>query len=207
MQPMLMPVPAPEGAPASAACISPALLSLLAQRRSTKAMQLAGPGPDKAQIAALLQIGVRVPDHGKLAPWRFVVLLGEGRTRAGALLADLLAQRGGAGEEALAFERARFMRAPAVICVVSTAAPHAKIPEWEQILSAGALCFQILLAAHGAGLAGCWLTEWPAYDGEARSALGLAAHERIAGFLYLGQATEPAIERARPDSAALTSWF
>lgn len=207
MQPILMLNPVPEGAPANAACNAPALLDLLARRRSTKAFQLTGPGPDTAQIAALLQIGVRIPDHGKLAPWRFVVLLGEGRARAGALLADLLTQRGGAGEEAVAFERARFLRAPAVICVVSTAMPHPKIPQWEQVLSAGALCFQILLAAHGAGFAGCWLTEWPAYDEEARAALGLAAHERIAGFLYLGKAAEPAIERARPDSTALTTWF
>lgn len=207
MQPLLMLNLAPEGALACAACASPALLSILAQRRSTKAMQLMGPGPDRAQIEALLRLGVRIPDHGKLAPWRFVVLLEEGRARAGALLAGLLAQRGEANEDSLAFERARFMRAPAVICVVSTAALHAKIPEWEQVLSAGALCFQILLAAHGSGFAGCWLTEWPAYDEEARAFLGLAPEERIAGFLYLGQASEPAIERARPDSAALTTWF
>ena len=207
MQPILMPNPVAEGAPANAACNAPALLDLLARRRSTKAFQLTGSGPNSTQIAALLQIGVRIPDHGKLAPWRFVVLLGEGRARAGALLADILIKRGGAGEEAVAFERARFLRAPAVICVVSTAAPHAKIPQWEQILSAGALCFHILLAAHGAGFAGCWLTEWPVYDEEARAAFGLAAHERIAGFLYLGEATEPAIERTRPDSTALTTWF
>lgn len=195
-----------ENAPANAACPQPALLDLLARRRSTKIAQLTGPGPDRAVIEGLLGLAARTPDHGKLAPWRFLALLGEGRARAGACLAEVLAQRQ-AGDEALAAERQRFLRAPAVIGVISTAAPHAKIPEWEQLLSAGAVCFNLLLAAHGAGYAGCWLTEWPVYDAQARAALGLAAHERIAGFIYLGSASEVPLERPRPDSRALTSWF
>jgi nitroreductase len=104
-------------------------------------------------------------------------------------------------------EHARFLRAPCVVVVVSRAAPHPKIPEWEQQLSAGAVCFAVLLAAHASGWAGCWLTEWPAYDARARAALGLAEHERIAGFLYLGTAREPAIERARPNLDSLISRF
>lgn len=207
----MMPIPFPEslleGAPACAACTEPGLLDALARRRSSKLASLMEPGPDRAEIESLLRLGARVPDHGKLAPWRFIVMLGEGRLRAGLRLADLLAQRQ-AEKDTLEMERARFMRAPAVIGVISTAAPHAKIPEWEQMLSAGALCFSLLLAAHGAGFAGCWLTEWPVYDAEARAALGLAAHERFAGFLYLGRAAAEAVtERARPDSAALTDWF
>lgn len=195
-----------EGQPANAAWALPELASLLARRRSTKAAQLADPGPERPQIEALLRLAVRVPDHGKLAPWRFLVLHGEGRAEAGARLAGILAARG-ASPEALAMERGRFLRAPCVIGVISRAAPHEKIPEWEQILSAGAVCHQLLLAAHGLGFAGCWLTEWPAYDGEARAALGLERHERVAGFIYLGSAIEEARERARPESAALTTWF
>lgn len=206
MLPILFPQSPAENAQARAACAEPAFLDVLAQRRSTKVAGLIEPGPDRMQIENLLRLAVRVPDHGKLSPWRFLVLHGDGRLRAGACLANVLAQRL-AGEEALAMERARFLRAPVVIGVISTAAPHAKIPEWEQILSAGALCYSLLLTAHGAGFAGCWLTEWPVYDGEARAALGLQPHERFAGFLYLGSAAETPTERPRPDSAFLTQWF
>lgn len=202
-----LPEPPQEGAHASAAWPLPEMLALLTRRRSTKVMHLAGPGPDRVQIEAMLRLAARIPDHGKLAPWRFLALLGEGRARAGESLAGLLAQRDANSQEAQAIERGRFLRAPVVIGVISRATPHPKIPEWEQVLSAGAVCFQLLLTAHGMGFAGCWLTEWPAYDADARAALGLESHERIAGFLYLGSATEGAIERARPDSATLTTWL
>lgn len=178
-------------------------LALLARRRSTKALMISAPGPDRTQLDTLLRIAARVPDHGKLGPWRFLILEGDGRARAGEAIAAAL----GADAPDPAFERARFQRAPVVVTVISTAAPHPKIPEWEQVLSAGAACFALVTAAHAMGFAGCWLTEAPTYDARARAALGLADHERIAGFVYLGTATATASERARPDAASRTSWF
>ncbi|MBY0448241.1 MAG: nitroreductase [Hyphomonadaceae bacterium] len=202
----LFPRPPGEGEAAAAASFSPETLELLAQRRSTKIAQLGEPGPSPAMLRDILSLAVRVPDHGKLAPWRFLLLEGEGRARAGAVLAAIQ-ESCGAGAEAIAAERGRFLRAPCVVGVISRAGPHAKIPQWEQELSAGALCFAVLLGAHAAGFAGCWLTEWPTYDARARAALGLAAEERIAGFIYLGSAREPAIERPRPDLAGLVQVF
>lgn len=195
-----------ENEAATAAQVCPQTLALLTQRRSTKVAQLSSPGPNREQLLGLLGLATRIPDHGKLAPWRFLVLEGEGRARAGEALAAIKAQEGAAAE---IVEQARglFLRAPVVVAVISRAAPHAKIPEWEQQLSAGALCFQLLLAAHAAGFAGCWLTEWPTYDARARSALGLAEAERIAGFIYLGTAVEPPLERPRPALGDLVAWF
>lgn len=183
-------------------------LALLARRRSTPIALMGEPGPSEAEIDALIRLAARAPDHGKLGPWRFLVLAGEGRDRAGALMADLIAARDPRADEArLAGERARFARAPVVITVISTAAPHAKIPEWEQLLSAGAVSYQLVLAAHAMGYAGAWLTEWPAYDAQAREALGLAPHERVAGFVYLGTAKGEVMERFRPDIAPRVSRF
>lgn len=195
-----------ENQAANAALPSEATLSLLAHRRSTKIAQLGDHGPDRAQVLDILRLAVRVPDHGKLAPWRFLVLEGEGRAKAGAALAAIRTDDG-ADADTVGQTRGLFLRAPVVVGVVSRAAPHAKIPEWEQLLSAGAVCFQLLLAAHAAGFAGCWLTEWPTYDARARAALGLAEHERIAGFVYLGTAAEPPLERLRPQVEALVTIF
>jgi nitroreductase len=113
----------------------------------------------------------------------------------------------GVDEVRLAFARGHFLRAPLCVMVVSTAAPHPKIPEWEQLLSSAAACFSLLLSAHALGYAGCWLTEWPTYDARARAALGLAEHERIAGFIYLGSTREPSVERVRADAASRISRF
>jgi len=178
-------------------------LNLLARRRSTKAGELHEPGPNSEQIDALIRLAARVPDHGKLGPWRFVVIEGEGRARAAAALAA--AYEGDVGR--LEAAKALFMRAPVCIMVVSAAAPHPKIPEWEQILSAGAACYGLLIAAHAMGFAGAWLTEWPAYDPRARAGLGLAEHERIAGLVYLGTAEGPAVERLRPEPQSRVTRF
>jgi nitroreductase len=193
--------------PANAACESAETLALLAQRRSTKVMHLAEPAPSAAEIDALIALAARVPDHGKLGPWRFVVIDGEARARAGAALAEVIRNDEGVDASRIDFVRNWFQRAPSCIMVVSTAAPHAKIPEWEQQLSAGAVCFSLLIAAHALGYAGCWLTEWPAYDARARAALGLAEHERVAGFVYLGAPSQPAVERMRVDVAARSSRY
>jgi len=196
-----------ENEPADAIHESADTLALLARRRSVKLMQLSEPAPTSAEIDALIALAGRVPDHGKLGPWRFVVIEGGARERAGAALADAVRNDDGVDDNRIAFVRNWFTRAPACVMVVSSAAPHPKIPEWEQQLSAGAAAFSLLIAAHALGYAGCWLTEWPTYDARARLALGLAEHERIAGFVYLGSAQGPAAERVRADVASRISRF
>jgi nitroreductase len=202
----VIPAQLDNGAPANATHPSAETLALLARRRSTKIAHLTAPGPDSAEIDALIRLAARAPDHGKLGPWRFVVFEGDARIRAGEALAQAIGADN-VDEARLAAARNHLQRAPAVVMVVSTAAPHAKIPEWEQQLSAGAVCFSLLLAAHALGFAGCWLTEWPAYDARARAALGLAETERVAGFVYLGAAREPATERVRADVSLRISRF
>jgi nitroreductase len=196
-----------ENEPADAVHESTETLGLMARRRSSKIAHLIEPGPSSAEIDALIQVAARVPDHGKIGPWRFVVFEGEGRARAGEALAQVIAKDEGVDDVRLNGARNLIARAPVCVMVVSTAAPHPKIPEWEQLLSSGAAAFSLLLAAHAMGYAGCWLTEWPAYDARARAALGLAEHERIAGFVYLGAPREPAIERVRADAASRITRF
>lgn len=200
--PLPLPTPPRENDPLNAALESAETLTLLAHRRSTKIIHFAAPSPSGAEIDALIALAARVPDHGKLGPWRFVVIEGEARARAGEALAGVCAD-----EPSADIARNTFARAPVCVMVVSTAAPHTKIPEWEQILSAGAVCFALLIAAHAMGYGGCWLTGWPAYDTRARAALGLTEGERIAGFIYLGNATETPTERVRADVSARVSRF
>ena len=196
-----------ENEPAKAANESAETLALLAHRRSSKLMHLAEPAPTSAELDALIALAARVPDHGKLGPWRFVVIDGEARARAGAALAEIIRADDGVDETRLEFVRNTFVRAPACVMVVSAPQPNKKVPEWEQQLSAGAACFSLLLAAHALGYAGCWLTEWQAFDPRAAAALGVGKGERIAGFVYLGMAREPAAERVRADVAARISRF
>ncbi len=152
----------------------------------------------------MLRLAARVPDHGKLFPWRFLVFAGAARARFGEVLAARwLALVPDAPPEILAAERARFLRAPLVVGVVSRSVSGTKIPEWEQQLSAGAVCFNLLLAAQAMGYAGVWLTEWYAYDDGIAQALGLAAGERIAGFIHIGTARDAPPERERPDMGKL----
>jgi nitroreductase len=193
--------------PANAAMQSPETLALLARRRSSKLMHLADPPPSDGEIDALIRLAGRVPDHGKLGPWRFVVIGGEARDRAGALLADVIRNDEGVDQDRIEFVRGWFKRAPVCILVVSSPKTNPKVPEWEQQLSAGAACFSLLIAAHALGYAGCWLTEWPAFDARARAALGLAPEERVAGFVYLGTSTQGAAERVRADVTARISRF
>jgi len=177
----------------------PDALQLLKSRRSVKPMELTGPAPSKADIDALLTIASRVPDHGKLAPWRFIVFEGDARLAAGETIAAVFsADRPDATDEQRAFERNRLARAPLVIAVVSKAAPHPKIPEWEQLMSAGAATMSLVQAAHAMGFAASWLTEWFAYDRRVLEAFGLAAGERIAGFVHIGRPARPPEDRDRP---------
>lgn len=171
----------------------------IATRRSIKADKLSGPGPNAEELRKILTAGSRVPDHKKLAPWRYIVFEGEARARAGEIFANACrAEEASPSDVRLALERGRFLRAPMVIAVISSAQAKASAPEWEQVLSAGALCFNTCLAANALGFGTCWLTEWMAYSPAVKAALGLDAHERIAGFLYIGKASEKPEERPRP---------
>jgi nitroreductase len=177
----------------------PDALKLLTTRRSFKAGELAGPAPSAAEIDILLTVASRVPDHGKLAPWRFIVFEGEARRAAGAAIAAAFREKyPDAKPEHVEAERERLARAPLVIAVVSRAGPHVKIPEWEQVLSAGAAAMNLVLAAHALGYGASWITEWYAYDRGVLDALGLAPHERIAGFIHIGKPPGSPEDRPRP---------
>jgi nitroreductase len=185
---------------------APAAVELLLSRRSGSAKAMGKPGPDKRQLANILQAGARAPDHGKLFPWRFIVFEGDGRKRAGDVLAAAAAADGERDKQ-VEEERDRFLRAPVVIGVISAARELHKIPVWEQELSAGAVCQNILVAATALGFVGNWLTEWYAYHPAVKHGLGLKAGERVAGFLYLGTARDELEERPRPDMEKIVSWF
>jgi nitroreductase len=141
----------------------------------------------------------RVPDHGKLVPWRFLVMAGEARNILGNVLADIFtSDHEDASEDAIAFEKNRLARAPLVIAVVSRAGPHVKIPEWEQVLSGGAVCMNLVIAANAMGFATSWITEWYAYDQRFLNHLGLKPHEKIAGFIHIGTSDFTPTDRVRP---------
>lgn len=184
----------------------PDLLALLDARRSVPSRLLGPPAPSEAQLQRWLRSAIRVPDHGRLAPWRFLLI----RDGAGLRLGERLAARHrerepDAGEAALAKERARFAAAPLVVAVVGRIIQDHRIPAQEQLLSAGCVCFSLLLAAQADGFAAQWLTGWAAYDRNIAGVLGLAEGECVVGFIHIGSAREPALERERPDLAGLVS--
>jgi len=186
----------------------PDALDLLKTRRSVKPMDLASPGPSAAEIETLLTVAARVPDHGKLVPWRFVVFEGDARLAVGETIAAAFqADHPQANGDQIEFERRRLARAPLVVAVVSRAAPHVKIPEWEQVLSAGAAAMTLVHAAYALGFAASWITEWYAYDRRVLDKLGLAPHERIVGFVHIGRPERGTEERARPALADIVKRF
>jgi nitroreductase len=177
----------------------PEAIDLLKTRRSVKPIELSGPGPTPEQIATLLTVASRVPDHGKLTPWRFIVFEGDARLKAGEKIAEIFKlNRPDATPDQVEMEGKRLARAPLVIAVVSRAGPHVKIPEWEQVLSAGAAATSLVFAAYALGFAASWLTEWYAYDRRVLDALGLAPNEKIAGFVHIGRTTKASEDRPRP---------
>jgi nitroreductase len=185
------------------------VLALLSTRRSVKPALLAAPGPTPEQLQTILTIAARVPDHKKLAPWRFIVLEGDARTQLGEVIAEacIAAEKEPPSQVRLEMERGRLLRAPVVVAVISRVVAHPGAPEWEQILSAGAACFNLCLAANAMGYGTSWITEWIAYDRQVRAALGLADNERVAGFIYIGTAAAPSEERERPALADIvTRW-
>lgn len=183
-------------------------LALLKLRRSVPPQFLTAPGPSADQLRDLLTIGTRVPDHGKLAPWRFVLFEGAARETAADVVARVFRARNpDADDEKVAFERKRLTHAPLIIGVVSRARPHVKIPEWEQELSAGAVCMNILVAAHAMGFGASWLTNWFSFDRDVLSAFGLADDERMAGFIHIGTPETVPADRDRPVLADIVSHY
>jgi nitroreductase len=186
----------------------PDALELLKTRRSVKPMELTDPGPSADQLDTILTVAARVPDHGKLIPWRFIVFEGSARLSAGDRIADAFrAAHPEATTEQIEFERQRLARAPLVIAVVSRAGPHVKIPEWEQVLSAGAAAMSLVFAAHALGFAANWITEWYAYERRVIDALGVMPNERIAGFVHIGTPIRPPEDRPRPPLADIVTRF
>ncbi len=184
------------------------LLNFLKTRKSASAKAMTGPGPNAAQIAEMLELGVRVPDHGKLSPWRFVVFAGDARELVGEKFsARWQVLHPDHGAESLAFQSGLFVRAPVVIAVVSTAAAHVKIPVWEQQMSAGAVCFNLELAAMAMGFDVQWQTDWVAYDEGAKAAMNVQPTEQIAGLIYIGTSAVALEDRPRPDAASLTTYW
>jgi nitroreductase len=184
----------------------PTALDLLLSRRSCPARAMTGPGPSKEQLADILRAGARVPDHGKLFPWRFIIFEGEGRQRFADILVNVLSQEGMAPPQADEW-RDRVAAAPVAIAVVSSARELIKIPVWEQELSAGAVCQNLLIAAHALGFVANWLTEWYSYHPIVKQKIGLQAGERIAGFVYIGMPQQALEERPRPDMSRIVTHF
>ncbi|HEY1426822.1 MAG TPA: nitroreductase [Caulobacteraceae bacterium] len=196
---------APEFGEAAPIEASPETLAFLARRRSAAALKLTAPAPSEAELAMLLRLATRVPDHGKLFPWRFVALRGDGKRRFVAGLEAIARTRPDA--ERLIAKLGKIKAPPLTLAVVSRAPAPGEIPEWEQRLSAGAVCMTLIIAAQAMGFGANWITDWYAYDADAGKLLGLAEGERVAGFVHLGSSAETPLERVRPDvSALMTEW-
>jgi nitroreductase len=186
---------------------APQTIDLLLSRRSGSAKAMTGPGPSAEELKTILRAAARVPDHGKLFPWRFIVFEGEARARFGEMLVECLKQTETVSAERAALEAGRFLRAPVVVGVVSRVRAGIPIPEWEQQLSAGAVCQTMLIAAHALGFVANWLTEWCAYHPLVLERFGLKPGERIAGFIYIGKSAVPLKERSRPDMEKIVTRF
>ncbi|MCI5044447.1 MAG: nitroreductase [Aquisalinus sp.] len=205
-------MPLPEkpqlGDPLAAAHPSQETLRLLALRRSTTVKTMTAPGPSSDQLTEIMEIGARVPDHRRVCPYRFIVFDGGARAKIGHVFREgFLQDNPDASDQEATLETQRFMRAPAIIAVVFSPQTEHRTPVWEQTLTAGAVCQNMLLAANAMGFAAQWLTEWYAYNRHVLSAMGLEGHEQIAGFLYFGTAEEDPKERPRVDAASLvTHW-
>ncbi len=203
----LFPDPPPVGTSLLAARPANAVRSFLALRKSANKLFLSEPGPTAEELQELLTIAVRVPDHRKMAPWRFITFQGDARAQFGKELAHIAGRKPGAEAREVVEAAGLPLRAPTVVAVVSAPVDDGRTPIWEQELSAGALCYNLLLAANACGWGGVWLSEWIMFSPDVDALLGLAANERLAGFIYIGTATAQPQERIRPDVAAMvTAW-
>ena len=181
-------------------------LQFLDARRSVPSKQLGEPGPDNPTLMRMLESAVRVPDHGKLVPFRFIRIAGDARLALGERLVERTLQLDPQAPDAVVEkDRQRFSHAPLIITVVARLTPGHKVPEQEQLLSAGSVCFALLQAAQACGFGAQWLTGWMAYDEAIAGILGLEAHEKIVGFIHIGTPRLEAPERDRPDAATLLS--
>ena len=176
----------------------------LARRRSAPAQSLTAPGPSPAEIERILLLGARTPDHGKLFPWRFVVMGPQSRADLARALAPLATHQLDPGKAAKVLSK--LTAPPLTILVLSVPIAGHKVPEWEQQLSAGAVCMNLEHAANALGYAASWITDWYSYDPAALALYDVRAGERVAGFIHIGTLAEPPLERPRPDVAALTTW-
>jgi nitroreductase len=183
------------------------LFDLLGERRSVPSRSLGEPGPTPEQLESLLATAIRVPDHGKLTPWRLLLIRGEARQQLGARLAKIHKRNDpGAPDAVIAKDQDRFNFAPLIVAVVARVTPaHPKVPEQEQILSAGYVAYNLLLGAQALGFGAQILTGWAAYDRAAAALLGLAENERVVAFVHIGTARETAPERVRPELGTLLS--
>nr|WP_306267437.1 nitroreductase [Pararhizobium sp. IMCC3301] len=186
------------------------LKTYLSSRRTIPSAQLSGPGPDRQQCSELLTLASRSPDHGKLVPWRFIVIYVEGLQKLGEFCVEREKSR--ALDEGRVLSEAEinktatvFSNAPLVVVLVSTAQGHQKIPLWEQELAVGAVGMNLLHASKALGFSAQWLTGWMAYDDKVIGLLGVSEPERIAGFFHIGTAQQAPVERARPDITAITT--
>lgn len=174
-------------------------IDFLTTRRSTVARMMGDPGPNDDELRQIMEAGMRVPDHGRLTPWRFIVIRSDARDTIGDVIVNSFKRNNpDAIQEQIEIEQERLTRAPIVIAVVSRVHREHKIPVWEQILSSGAACQTMLIAAQSTGYAAQWLTEWYAYDSDVKKAIGAEADDEIAGFVYLGNPLGELTDRARP---------
>ncbi len=187
----------------------PELIAFLSTRRSNLAKVMEGPGPDTEIRDKILEIAARVPDHRKLAPWRFVIFEGQARSAFGQHISTaFMAANPTAPADRAIFEGARLIRAPLVVAVISAPVDCPRgTPKWEQELSAGAVCFNMCLAAQAHGFGAQWLTEWYAYDDTVNAALGLTAGQRVAGYIYIGTPTTESAPRTRPNLENITQFW
>jgi nitroreductase len=186
----------------------PDAIELLKTRRSMKPREMTGPGPSPAEIDTILTIGARVPDHGKLAPWRFILFEGDARGRAGDVIARVFAKKNPSAPAAdIEIEKKRLTDAPLVIGVVSFTRPHPKVPPWEQELSAGASAMNIVTAATALGYGACWLTGWFAFDRDVLDGFGLKPDEKLAGLIHIGTPSKPSEDRPRPPLSDIVTRF
>jgi nitroreductase len=195
--------------PMTTASATGSVVEFLLQRRSVKPVLMGGPGPSAIELDQILTAAARVPDHKKLVPWRFIVFEGTARAQFGdALAAACQAEEKEPPSPArLETERRRMLDAPLVIGVVSRTIQTAGAPEWEQVLSAGAACFNLCLAANALGYASNWLTGWYSYSPAIRAHLALADNERIAGFIYIGTAKDKPADRERPALSTIVTRY
>ncbi len=180
------------------------VIDYLLTRNSAPIPELKEPAPTDSQIETMLTAASRVPDHGRLAPWRFILYRGDARVKVGEKLVELAEKREGPLTEGRRQqELTRFSRAPLVIGVISSPKDNAKIPQWEMLLSGGAAAMNLIHAANALGFGANWITNWYSDVAEGRALLGLAPDERVVGFVHIGTYSGQPFERPRPDVSTL----